>query len=438
MACQSSFNIFIMPGYLEAYVNVHPDDRLQVVGANREFTIRATYILGSPNVLDVPFLVTPREFSGGAGSDFDVPAGFEVISITPEKPNFTGVQANTEQNLVVTAIVREEEDDSPSDDDAPVHYFYVDVSSFQPPEARGADFGEGEIVSDSLSNIPNMRLNEFGDYAYVSWDLPEDEHGVDIPVDVRLRVSFPDPDGASTFYRVGTPTVYFNMLWENITVGAEQIGEIIDNNRQELNDYFGYNAAGIEPTLEGYGPMKVTVQVKRHGVGHAWTRDSVDVDFDYPLRRTLESSLPHPKDLVFETSNYLDGRQQVQEQYRLEWTQPYWLGDPTGDEFLNLWPQPNYDINQYLAPLGSEITIAYYEYRYKKDNGEYTDWQDVDSVTQFAQWPNTPYTSVRSRVRVFPFGREFPVEAGTYEFQGRAVTSEGVLGLIISTTETIT
>lgn len=454
MACQTSFTIAILGGgNLEAYVRLHPDDVEKIVGANEEFTVRAKYILGKPNILDIPFLVQGADYVGTSVSA--VPEGFEIISVVPASPNFSGVTNREEQDVVVTAIVREDnEHDSPSVERGQLYYVYLDIDTFQ-PDVEGDDPYESGIsrVTGDNDDIPNLWYTEFNEYTYVSWNLPTDAVANQLAVDFRVSVEVARyRDDGSVFYDVEGVRDYTNRLLENLTIGAQLLHDILADDAPG-----GLVDDGINPLLPGHGELKVDFKIKRAsaaGTPTAYNRDGRTITFTYSNRSTFTplERIPLPRNMTFGLASYVDDRFGVQQRYRLEWEQPYWLGDPTDAAagFTNYWPQPEFRNTNVVVPqrivteegvrsVSDSLLIHYYQYRYRYNAGAWTAWMDTSNNPQpEVEWPTKLYASTYEVAREFPFGNVEAIPSGRYDFEGRAVlTHQFTLGEVISLTVNI-
>ena len=432
--CLQNFVVSITIGDIEAYVTIHPDDVVKRVRVNTPFTVRAVYNLGRPNILDVPFFVEASEFPG-----FSIPAGLQILSVMPESPNFSGVSDTEEQDVVVTAIVNEDNPleivDEPSPEE--LHYVYLNISTFQPSPNNAPPLGgtQHTLIDDPV--IANLHSLTFGDSVYCSWNLPtENIGGVQHrqPVDYRIRISVPVTDGSGLYHIQGFRE-YFSRLRENITITLELLRSILEEDNP--GEYLT-----IEEAL-ALGPMRVTFQIKRDEVGAFNQADtSREVRFEFPLRSSPQGNrIPPPRNIEFGLAYYLDDANNLLQRYRLQWEQPYWLGDPDieGGEFENLWPQSDYHLTNILAQNPLLIDIRSYEYRYRIDGGDWRGWDDAtdDILHNLAEFDDDFDASTVVLVREFPFGDTANIDAGIYEFQVRARTFEGVYGRVISVNYTV-
>ena len=319
-----------------------------------------------------------------------------------------------------------------------------------------------------------MQLNVFGRTAIVAWDLPTDDMGDDVPVDVRVDFDFPSSIGAFTYIKVPvshSPIV--DSLLTQTLVDYDYLSDILVDNLS-LRTHFGI-PPGETITLERFGPFKIFVKIRRSDQAQGWTQEQIDkwnnggessptpdpadavtIELDYPFRSEseLEVQLPPPTDMRVRKVGSSPGAY-----HALEWYQPYWLGTPRSAAdvssspplaskvyFLNLWWQTYQTAvgNLHLDPQTRQIEVVRYEYRYKGiEELQWRPWKTVDnSINSGYTWAGfTTGASVRTLVQAYPRGeggaRDRLLQTGIYFFEGRAVTREGVRGSVISTRVTI-
>ena len=426
----SSWQISINSGFLEAYVRIHPDDVLKVVCVNQEFRVRFTYILGRPNVLDVPFLIETREFAG-----FDIP-DVEILSVTPETPHQGVSESDEVGNGVVTAIVREDNPDpnaSPSEEN--LHYVYLDISTYQPEfgtqssqDGTSAAGGQ-EIIDNPDSTAPALSTTTFGDYVYVSWNLPSSEiNGVlqNTPVDYKISVSSAQANNP-LFYGTRGVKDYFGRLIENITIGFDLLRQITNPSSTDSE----VRASG--PQLEEYESARVTFRLK-HPDG-VFGQDDQVFRFNWPLR-VENAKFPAPENMMLTQQQDPDRGAGIL-RWRLRWEQPYFLGVPGSGDFDNLWV-PHFREGQTgpgaLTDEGRELFIDRYEYRsLAPGTTEWGAWQVVEENVRALRYTGQVYETVLGTPTVH-FSN---LAAGQWRFQGRARNQLGVYGGIIELTQVI-
>ena len=418
--CASDFSFLVNHGFLDAYVRVNPEDYGKIVNAGEEFTVGAKYILGRPNILNLPFRIEPQGFAG-----FNIPEGLSILEVTPKTPNFSQAD-DTEQDLTVRAIVNKSDSDSelsPSGD-AGIHYIYLNISSFQPSTNDAAAEGV-ERLSGSDNDIPNFIVTTFGEYVQCSWNLPIDAEGT-VPVDFRVSVSTPESTGG-LLYKVAGVRDYFNRLVENFTITVDLLKELLE----------GSTVPGVRPFNTGRS-YRLRFQIKRSRPASAFnTPSALSFTTNFPLRTSARGGIvPPPRNITFGLAAYQD-RGITKQRYRLQFEQPYWLGSPTGGgEFTNLWKQP-YFHNTGILSHSRDLDIRGYQYRYTKDSEPVTEWSDMPIRESAIEWPTQPYASTYEIVRAFPFGNVDELPSGSYYFECRAESYEGVHGQSIYTTITI-
>jgi len=442
--CEYDFYIDISVGALseadpvEAYITPMQPNRIDVQ-IGQEFTARGKYIIGEPPFVDAPFKV---KFEGNQGHI--VPRGARVVSISPESPNLVNVEADEEQDVVVTAVInghvpRWEED---SDD---FYYVWMDVSAYQPvrgevptPEPDLIIFTTPEAV------IANLTARKLGNGWVVEWDLPEDDEGNKMPVDIRIIVSRLREEGSEIYDRIpGAVKEYPGRVVENIGVFWDLLKTIIPVERGQriISDLQPViEQEGEQPVVfwNEYDEFSVGIQIKPGSTQEertVWNRDSTNIRLAWPVEVLEEADrpIPNPRNVQLDLSvystripfdpNFLD------ERWRLQWEQPFWLGDPTVPNgfFHNYWPQPEYRNGVPITqPTESALQIDYYEFRTKRGNAAWSNWNsNVDIVTTNVEWPDQLYASPYHQLRCYPFGNEYPLVDGVYQIEARAVTVEG-------------
>lgn len=204
------------PDPVTAYVTIHPEDVQKIVDIGEVFTVRAMYNIGEPKILDIPFRVSARGVAGHI-----VPPGLDIISVNPERPNIYGfTDPNSEQNVVVTAVVRGQVPRWMQGDDENRYYVDLDIATYQrlPGEVPDEDAEGITQVSGSDGNVPNILVQKVDDGYLVTYDLPTAVTGEKIPVDAQVQAFTPTEEDDNYRGELLGEITYRDRVEENIGV----------------------------------------------------------------------------------------------------------------------------------------------------------------------------------------------------------------------------
>ena len=180
ICASTEFSFHVSLGNIAANLYIIPEDENKLVPWGAPFTITFKYNEGRPAVTSSPFTVSVNVASPDA---LALPT---IQLVTPASPQITG-DAEAEKTGVVALMAPPRPDGSPSQDDMNLLDYIIDISMYQP------DYGEissgTTYHSDANANVPNVRSSEDGENILIAWDVPTDQNGQFIEVDVAVSVS---------------------------------------------------------------------------------------------------------------------------------------------------------------------------------------------------------------------------------------------------------